>query len=370
MKKLFSVVLLVLLAALVWYLVSSERNIPPSESSPAAAARSDQSAGAKVETPDAQGSKKLPSQIQARLADAEGGDEDADGATVKSAAELYKNAAEAFEAVQKGAVDYDDLVLEQFADPGEDCTWCPEFYKQIKDSLLSPETSQDQKSYYAEILAISGKVDNVSALIEAVQNAPNQEASEIFAEALEVTAGNDETVKFLGEQLDTGNQLLKESLVAAITNHGSRLAVDTLYKKTVEAGDPDGLYSLGIGLGEIIPEEEAIPALTELAGKKDAYSHLAVKALLNYGPEGLRIVNDILTNSSDPEINKQLLQNAEDHVNYDEQTEAMLKEIAASSKSPEMVSFAKAQLEQMKEEEMEDQEEDEDLVIEEEGEEK
>ncbi|NLF24101.1 MAG: hypothetical protein GX589_00375 [Deltaproteobacteria bacterium] len=365
MKKIFPLILVLLVAGLIWYLTSSDQSSTPAPSSAAKTSTDNKGSKAARAASTTRKDDGGLSERQGRPSSEpqEGGEEDL---TIRPAAEMYKSAEEAFEAIRKGSVDYDDLILEQFSDPGEDCSWCPEFYSQIKDELSSPETSDDQKSYYAEVLAISGKVENISALIDAVRNAPNQETSEIFAEALEVTSGSDASVKFLGEQMDTDNQLLKESLVAAITNHGSKLAVDTLYRKTVEAGDPDGFYSSGIGLGEIIPEEESIPALTELAGKRDAYSHLAVKALLNYGPEGLRIVNDIITNSPDTEVNKQLLQNAEDHVNYDEQTEGMLKEIVASSKSQVMVDFAREQLKQMEEEAREDEDLEDELTIEEE----
>ena len=141
------------------------------------------------------------------------------------------------------------------------------------------------------------------------------------------------------------NELLQESVVAAITNHGSRLAVDVLYKHTVESGDPDGYYSLGIGLGEIIPEEESLPYLTELATKRDPYSHLAVKSLLNYGTDGLKTVIEILENSDDPEFDRQMLEDAVDHVNYEEETEGYLKQIMSNTEKPVVTEFAKEILE-------------------------
>lgn len=352
MKKLFPVILLVAVAAVVWFISTSHDSAArrPGETPTAkehAVAGDSNTAALQPRTATTSGQTAPAPQPE--------DDDSLDAADVKPATELYKSAAEAFEAVQKGSVDYDDLVLEQFAELGEDCGWCPEFYQQVKDAMLSPEASQDQKSYYAEVLAMSGRVDNVGSLVDAVQNAPNQETAEVFAEALEVTAGDDQTVRYLGEQLSTDNPLLKESIIAAITNHGSRLAVETLYRKTVEGGDPDGFYSLGIGLGEVIPDEESLPLLTELASKRDSYSNLAVKALLNYGPEGLKIVNDILTNSKDAEVNRQLLQDAEDHVNYDEQTEKALKEIAENSKSPDYAKFAQDRLAEFATEEKDDE---------------
>jgi len=75
--------------------------------------------------------------------------------------------------------------------------------------------------------------------------------------------------------------------------------------------------------------------------KRDQYSHLAVKALINGGQPGLQIVFDILNNSKDGEADRKLLQEAIDHVNYDEETEAFLKKTVETSKQGIAVDFAK-----------------------------
>lgn len=268
-------------------------------------------------------------------------DEDLKNEDDRTATELYKTSEEALAAIKKGSADYDDLILEQFTELGENCTWCDSLYKSVKDLLNAPETTSDQKSYYAELLAVSGRVDNVQSLVDAVKGAKNQEEADLFAEALELTVGKDEVVKFLGSQLDTPNETLKEALVGAITNQGSLLAANLLYKNTVEKGDPDGYYSLGIGLGEFIPDEDALPFLQELVLKRDAYSHLAVKSLLNSGVSGVRLVFDALTNSKDPVFDKQMLKDAVDHVNYEDDIEQYLKKVVETSKQPLAVDFAK-----------------------------
>lgn len=264
---------------------------------------------------------------------------------IRPAADVYRSSEDALKAVRNGAVDYDDLVLEQFTDLG-DCSWCEEFYKEVHGMLASPETPTDHKSYYAELLAVSGKVENVKSLVEGIKNSPNQETTDIYMEALELTSGKDDVVSFLGNELETAgnNEPLKESLVAALTNQGSRLAADVLYKETVESGSPDGYYSLGIGLGELIPDEDAIPYLQDLMLKKDKYSHLAVKSLLNSGVDGLRLVFDALTNSKDPEFDRQMLKDAVDHVNYEPEIEDYVKKLAGSPQ-PVVSEFANQILE-------------------------
>ena len=203
---------------------------------------------------------------------ADGDEADADGmfnsdGETKPAAQVYSNADDALKAVLAGAKDYDDLVLEQFTLPGEDCTWCPQFYKSVKDLLADQTITADQRSYYSEILAVSGSVDNLSTLVDGIKNAPSKEAADSFAEALELTIGKDDVVQFLSEHLSSTNETLREASVAAVTNQGSRLAAETLYKNTVERGDPDGYYSIGSGLGELVPDEETLPYLQELALK-------------------------------------------------------------------------------------------------------
>ena len=251
--------------------------------------------------------------------------------TIKPAAQVYDSAQAAIDAVRKGAEAYDDIVLEQFVQPGGDCDWCPDFYAELNELMLSPNASEYEKSYFGEILAISGRVDNIATLIEALKNAPSEDDSDIFAESLEVAIGDNSVVKYLSEQMNSGNALLDESLVAAVTNHGSNLAVETLYEQTVKNGDPDGYYSVGIGLGEVIPDEEAVPFLIEALSKRDSYSHLAVKSLLNMGDAGLETVLSQLEGFGDDVNMANLIEDAVDHVALEDRTE----EIIASRRDSE-----------------------------------
>lgn len=282
------------------------------------------------------------------------GDQEMGEEDIRPASEVYKTADDALKAARAGAADYDDLVLEQFTELG-DCAWCEQFYKAVHDSLNDPNTPTDQKSYYAELLAVSGKVDNVKSLVEGIKTSSSQENADIYIEALELTTGKDDVVNYLGNELQTTNQNLKEALVAALTNQGSRLAASLLYKDTIAGESPDGYYNLGIGLGELIPEDDAVPYLQEIMLKRDKYSHLAVKSLLNSGIDGLRLVFDALTNSKDPEFDRQMLKDAVDHVNYEPEIEEYVKKLS-SSQQPVVSEFANKILEDFGTQEKEDQE--------------
>jgi hypothetical protein len=253
---------------------------------------------------------------------------------IKPATEVYKNADDALEALRAASKSYDDSVLEQFSEPDPSCSWCENLYSSLNRMIFSPDISNDEKSFYAEVLAISGRVSNIKTLVEAIKSSAKPEDADVYSEALELSLGKDDVTEYLGSELKGANDTLRESLVAALTNQNSRLAAETLYKNTVERGDADGYYSSGIGLGEFIPDEEALPFLQDALLKHDQYSHLAAKALLNSGADGLRMVLDGLESSKDPDFDRKMLKDAVDHVNYDEEIEELLRKRLETAKQP------------------------------------
>jgi hypothetical protein len=265
---------------------------------------------------------------------------------VKPANEVYQNAAAALEAVKNGALQYDDIILEQFVGL-KDCSWCPEFFTGVKELMLADSSSSDLKSYSAEILALSGSVENVGSLFEALEKSQNPDNATIYAEALELAYGDDQLVSYLTGKLDSENKVVKEASLAALTNHGSPTAVDAIYKATVASNDQSGFYDQGLGLGEMIPDEAAIPTITDLAKKNDQYSHLAVKALLNYGTDGLKIVDSIINDLDEPSVAK-MLENAVDHVAFEDDVKAIATQGAAKAKTDSARNFWNAILEEVK----------------------
>lgn len=260
--------------------------------------------------------------------------------TVKPAADSFKSAEEALAALLKGAKDYDDATLEQFTQPGPECTWCPELYASIRTMLSDPATTPEQRSYLAEVLAISGRPENVQALLDGVSAAKTKEEASVFAEALELTIGGDDVTNLLGQALASQNDQVRESSVAAITNQGTRLAAELLIANTLQRGDPDGYYSSGIGIGEFIPNEEALPLFQEMVQRRDEYSHLGVKALINSGLNGLRIVFDELENTSNPDIARAMTKDAIDHVNFEDGLSDLVNSVIERNRNPEAVKVA------------------------------
>jgi hypothetical protein len=346
MKKFLPIIILVALAAAAWFFSTTrDRASKTGETGEGAGVSATSSAravggdtGTNQQGENAQG-------VSSPAAD------DMDGAVdvgVQPASVAYKSADEALEAVKKGAIDYDDAVLEQFTQPGDDCTWCPEFYKGLREMVSASGVSPDQLSYYSELLAISGRMENIQALVDGIKSPASEEQAQAFAEALELATGKDNIVQFLGEQLSSTDDRLRESAVAAITNQGTRLAAELLYKHTTERGDPDGYYSQGIGLPEFIPDEESMPYLQELVSKRDQYSHLAVKSLFNAGLGGIKMVFNSMSSSKDTDGDRALLKDAIDHINYEEDVERYLEEQANNSKQPAIQEFSRKALEAMR----------------------
>ena len=281
---------------------------------------------------------------------------------VKPATEAYLSSEEALTAVMKGAKDYDDSILEQFTLPDPNCAWCSEFYSSVRDLALNQNTPQEQRAYLAEILAISGRVENVQSLIEAIKNAPSSDTADLYAEALELSLGKDDIVNLLGEQMSAQNDTLREASVAAVTNQGSKTAAELLVKDLKEKGDPDAYYAHGIGAGEAIPDEEAIPVYQELVRERIPGSHLGVKALLNAGTPGVRAVFDELENSPNPEADLALLKDASDHINIEEETLELANQKLADNRNSASVKLAQIIREQGQNAEQADEGEADDLA--------
>jgi hypothetical protein len=260
---------------------------------------------------------------------------------VKPATEAYSNAEDALAAALKGAKDFDDSILEQFTEPSPDCSWCPAFYSSIQELVMNPNTPQDQKSYMAEILAISGRAENVQTLVQAIKNAPNATEADLFAEALELTLGKDEVTTVLGDQLSSTNDTLREASVAAITNQGTRQAAELLAKHVQERNDPDAYYSVGIGPGEFIPDEDALPYVQEQVQKRDQYSAAWAKSMINAGLPGLQSLFEQMDSSTNYDSDRALIKDAIDHVNFEDGIKELADNVIASNKNPVAVEFAK-----------------------------
>ena len=260
---------------------------------------------------------------------------------LRPAAEAYTSSEDALAAVLKGSKDYDDSTLEQFTTPDPNCAWCPEFYTSVRELATNPNTPQEQRSYLAEILAISGRLENVQMLAEYIKNAPSNDVAEVYAEALELSMGKDDVTKFLGDQMAATNDVLREASVAAVTNQGTQSAAELLISDLKAKGDVHGYYALGMGLGEFIPDEEAIPTVQEFVRARGPDADQGVKALLNAGLPGVRVVFDELEHSPNPDADIALIKGGLDHINMEDGLVGLASEVVSRNQSPTAVKFAR-----------------------------
>lgn len=339
MKKLspLLIVVLVIVASVAAYTFFGSRTTPSTETTNTASTNVSPLANQNTE---AVSRAAMNTQQNNSNAPVTGNDEEPEE-QIKPAPEAYASAEEALAAVLKGAKDYDDSILEQFTLPDPNCSWCAEFYTSVRDLAINANTPQEQRAYLAELLAISGRTENVEALIEAVKNAPSNDSADLYAEALELTLGREDVVTMLGEQMNSTNDTLREASVAAVTNQGTKQAADLLIKDAKERGDPDLYYAQGIGIGEVIPDEEAIPVYQEFVRERVPGSHLGVKALLNAGLPGVQAVFEELENSPNPEADKALLKDVGDHINIDDESVALADRKLAENNNSNSVELAR-----------------------------
>lgn len=345
MKKLLPVLAIIVIAAGWWFVTNRQTQTTTSSSAPQSATGGAPSAGSTPQSvsvtggvngaPSGDGAQGGPAVVDVDDEAVEAAEQ------IRSATEVYTSAEEALAAVTKGSKDFDDSILEQFTQPGEDCSWCGQFYLSVRDLVTNPNTPQDQKSYLSEILAISGRVENIQALTEAIKNASSTTEADIYAEALELTMGKDDVTRYLGEQLSTTNDTLREAAVSALTNQGTRSAAETLMKHVQERGDPDGYYSIGIGPGEFVPDEEALQLAQEYVQRRDQYSPMWAKAMINSGLPGLRMLFENLEASNNPEADRALLKDALDHVNFEDGIKELTDTVIMNNGNQAAVEFAK-----------------------------
>lgn len=339
MNRFLPIAILLLAAALVIYSVVQS---PTPDTVTVAATNTPRTGGTLALDPSAKETGK-----QDLTTDSEPGDAAENVAPTEDetrpATDIYKTADEAFEAVKKGALSFDDIILEQFTLVGDDCSWCGQFYTEVRDILANPATTNEQKSYYAELLAVSGRADNLKSLIDGAKSAQG-EGKDLYLEAIQLANGKQDVLKLLSSELDTvgTNTELRDSLVAAVTNNGSADAAKILYEASVKAGDPDGWYSQGTGLGEFVPDPQdpdTMSYLRSMSEKRDQYSKNAMRALLNSGLPGLRMVTEMLANSNNPDFDQEVIKDLKDHVPYDEEIEKYNNEQMVNSSNPNIKFF-------------------------------
>ncbi|MCS6962101.1 MAG: hypothetical protein NZT61_06335 [Deltaproteobacteria bacterium] len=264
---------------------------------------------------------------------------------VKQASERYQNPEEALKALKEASKNYDLEFIESFTLPNN-CAWCGDFYEKLKHEVLTANLSSEEKSFYAEILAVSGKPESLEFLVQAYLNSKSDSDKEAFLNAIELTVANDEIIDWLAENVNrqSNDPGLRDSILAALTNQDSVKAVEHLYDILVKQEDPERDAQKGIGLSECVPPDEALPFLVDKLKDTDSRFQVYVaSAILNNGLEGLKKFVDVLNSDTGNKLAVHF-QKLVDHVPFDEEIEGFLKEVSEKGSEPQKV-FAKKVLE-------------------------
>jgi len=267
--------------------------------------------------------------------------------TSSTQSETSKIAKEAFSLMADAASRNDQKFLNEIPKDDENCPWCDEFYSLTRQELGNSELSSDLRSFFARALAKSGNPQNVNAVAELMQASATQGelgTPVTYGQALEDVELEPEQVDEISAGLNSPNPYLVDMVVSILTKQGTLEAAERLYQHTTEVGDPDGYHRDGNGLGFMHPQPEAIPYLEELVRQRDQFSHLAVKALLNSGPEGIDRVVALLAESSDYQTSRRMLLSASDHIPTDPATLQHMQMLATSAKDRAVKEMARTVL--------------------------
>jgi hypothetical protein len=214
-------------------------------------------------------------------------------------------------------------LLDEIGALPKNCPGCGELFRTIQELFKDSSLSSDEQIYLASALAASGTASNQAFLYDQFRRASADPSSApipaaTIARQLERNqqggplAG--EVVDQITNDLQSDNPYLREAAISLLTRQRSREAAERLYEYTVNNADRDGFYRQGMGLGLMTPEPEAFPFLEDLVRKQDQYSHLALKALLNGGADGVGAAMSLLAEIPGSVANRALIMGAVDHI--------------------------------------------------------
>ncbi|MCS6893746.1 MAG: hypothetical protein NZO16_04165, partial [Deltaproteobacteria bacterium] len=256
---------------------------------------------------------------------------------VKQASERFTSADSAFQAAKEAVKNYDLEFIESFTLP-INCAWCDEFYEKVKNELLTANLSGEEKSFYAELLTVSGRVPNIEFVVQAYLNAKNDTEKEAYLNALELTVANEEIVDWLGANVTAQQDIsLRDSLLSALTNQDSQKAIEFLYSHLIQQENPDADAQKGLGLSEAVPSDESLQFLIDKLKTSDPkYQRFVAASVLNNGLEGLKRFIDFLDTDAGKNLS-QHFQSLADHVPFDDEIENYLKEVIQKGKEVQKV---------------------------------
>ncbi|NDC39113.1 MAG: hypothetical protein EBZ48_13885 [Proteobacteria bacterium] len=236
---------------------------------------------------------------------------------------IQDNARQAVEVLKEGARTGNKTLLKEIASLPKNCPGCSEFFLKTREAFSASDLSTDERIYLSSALAASGRADNQEFLYDQVRRAaadPSAAAVPPATLARQLERNQQggplagDVVDQVTNDLSSENPYLRDAAISLLTRQHSLQAAQSLYEYTVNNAARDGFYREGMGLGLMTPDPEAFPYLQDLVRKQDQYSHLALKALLNAGPNGITQAVSLLQEMQSSGPNRALIQGAVDHI--------------------------------------------------------
>lgn len=212
------------------------------------------------------------------------------------------------------------------------CADCDQIFAAVKQQFAALAVGADpvKVKLLASALAQSERAEMVQEIISRYRAASGDPAIQtMLAESLELVSGDEEVSRELAPLVrpEEGEEL-KEAAVTGLSGMNDTVAAEALLQFARSVGDGKGGYDTAVGLGEFIPNAEAVPFLQRVAADGSAEAPLAIRALFNGGAESTKSAIEAIL--AVPESEQQrLLSGAQSHVLMEPLTLDYLKSLAA-----------------------------------------
>jgi hypothetical protein len=239
------------------------------------------------------------------------------------------------------AIDAVDPALFQALRVNPHCRGCEQAFETVR-ARFKTATDVGAVTVLAQALAQSERAELVAELLARYSSPdlPAEVRTEI-ALALEQVSGGEEVSRVLapiaaGEpgaesaRNPDGDDELREAVVTGLTGMSDTVAAEALLRYARSVGDGKGGYDGASGLGEFVPNEDAGPLLQRVVVDRSNESPLAVRALLNGGPETTRVLFEAIASIDDEAEQARLLSGAQSHVLIEPDTLNYLRELSRS----------------------------------------
>jgi hypothetical protein len=227
------------------------------------------------------------------------------------AARIYSTAEQALPFVEEFLSTGLTETLAEFTGIQGDCSWCAELFQQLGDMIADTSTPEEERFRAAMLLSGTARVEAAEVLIEKAEQDPTFGVRTVLFESLARVPPTPEIIALYNQKLqDNDAEKIREALVAALGFGRSLEAAQALYRDITLHNDTDGFARDRIGLAYFNADANALPYIRSLVEKRDEFSPLAFRSLLNSGEEGLRTALDVLASEPNDTFWSDVIQNA------------------------------------------------------------